>query len=140
MKVNIFKKLIREVVREELDYAMGRLEKNIQETIVKNKVTKIYEEAPKDDVYSRLQKKLDTNQSGKKDTRPLTKNQIINGLLEETAKGEEWKSMNDEPEPSVKENKELPDHLSEAFNKDYSKMLEAADKKSLNKIPPPAGS
>ena len=52
MKVSIFKKLIREVIREELDFSIKRLEKSLQESIVKNKVTKIYEEAPKADVYS----------------------------------------------------------------------------------------
>jgi hypothetical protein len=142
MKVNIFKNLIREVVREELAYAMGRLEKNIQETIVKYKVNKINEEAPKDDVYKKLQKKLDSNRplSENKDTPPLTKNQIINNLLEETAKGEEWKNMDDETKPSVRDNTELPEHLSDAFNKDYSELIKAVDKKSGNNVLPPVGS
>ena len=34
MKVNIFKKLIREVVREELDYKFSRLEKKLDEVLV----------------------------------------------------------------------------------------------------------
>ena len=34
MKVNIFKKLIREVVREELDYKFSALEKKLDEVLV----------------------------------------------------------------------------------------------------------
>ena len=36
MKVNIFKKLIREVVREELDYKFSALEKKLDEVLVSN--------------------------------------------------------------------------------------------------------
>ena len=94
MKVNIFKKLIREVIREELDYSLGRLEKSIQEAIVKNKVTKIYEEAPKDDVYKKLQKKLDSTRVRDVPKGPVnTKNQILNDILAETANSGEWKNM-----------------------------------------------
>ena len=94
MKVNIFKKLIREVIREELDYSLGRLEKSIQEAIVKNKVTKIYEEAPKEDVYKKLQKKLDSTRVRDVPKGPVnTKNQILNDILAETANSGEWKNM-----------------------------------------------
>ena len=135
MKVNIFKKLIREVIREELDYSLGRLEKSIQEAIVKNKVTKIYEEAPKEDVYKKLQKKLDSTRVRDVPTGPVnTKNQILNDILAETAKSGEWKNM-DRPveKESAKDVPNLPDHLSNAFNKDYSQVIKKADEKSKMK-------
>ena len=135
MKVSIFKKLIREVVREELDFSMKRLEKNLQEAIVKNKVTKIYEEAPKEDVYKKLQKKLDSTRVRDVPTGPVnTKNQILNDILSETAQSGEWKNMDKPVESkSAKEVKNLPNHLSEPFNKDYSQIIKAADEKSKMK-------
>ena len=135
MKVNIFKKLIREVIREELDYSLGRLEKSIQEAIVKNKVTKIYEEAPKEDVYQKLQKKLDSTRVRDVPKGPVnTKNQILNDILAETANSGEWKNM-DRPveKESAKDVPNLPEHLSNAFNKDYSQVIKKADEKSKMK-------
>ena len=41
MKVNIFKKLIREVIREELDYKFSVLEKKIDEALVSNNTNSI---------------------------------------------------------------------------------------------------
>ena len=135
MKVNIFKKLIREVIREELDYSLGRLEKSIQEAIVKNKVTKIYEEAPKEDVYKKLQKKLDSTRVRDVPKGPVnTKNQILNDILAETANSGEWKNMDRPVESkSAKETPNLPDHLANAFNKDYSQVIKKADEKSKMK-------
>ena len=135
MKVNIFKKLIREVIREELDYSLSRLEKSIQEAIVKNKVTKIYEEAPKEDVYQKLQNKLDSTRVRDVPKGPVnTKNQILNDILSETANSGEWKNMDRPVESkSVKETPDLPNHLANAFNKDYSQVIKKADEKSKMK-------
>ena len=44
MKVNIFKKLIREVVREELDYKFSALEKKLDEVLVNNRSDVIVED------------------------------------------------------------------------------------------------
>ena len=131
----MFKKLIREVVREELDFSMKRLEKNLQEAIVKNKVTKIYEEAPKEDVYQKLQKKLDSTRVRDVPKGPVnTKNQILNDILSETANSGEWKNMDRPVESkSVKETPNLPNHLANAFNKDYSQVIKKADEKSKMK-------
>tara|TARA_B100000287_G_scaffold434921_1_gene500956 strand:- start:970 stop:1386 length:417 start_codon:yes stop_codon:yes gene_type:complete len=135
MKVDIFKRLIREVIREELDFSLKRLENNIQEAIVKNKVTKIYEEAPKEDVYNKLQKKLDSTRVRGIPKGPVnTKNQVLNDILAETAQSGEWKDM-DRPmdTKSAKETTNLPDHLADAFNKDYSQIIKKADEKSKMK-------
>ena len=131
----MFKKLIREVVREELDFSMKRLEKNLQEAIVKNKVTKIYEEAPKEDVYQKLQNKLDSTRVRDVPKGPVnTKNQILNDILSETANSGEWKNMDRPVESkSVKETPNLLNHLANAFNKDYSQVIKKADEKSKMK-------
>ncbi len=44
MKVNIFKKLIREVVREELDYKFSALEKKLDEVLVSSRSNSIVED------------------------------------------------------------------------------------------------
>ena len=44
MKVNIFKKLIREVVREELDYKFSTLEKKLDEVLVSSRSNSIVED------------------------------------------------------------------------------------------------
>ena len=43
MKVNIFKKLIRDIIREELDYKFSRLEKKLDEVVVKSNSSNINE-------------------------------------------------------------------------------------------------
>ena len=43
MKVNIFKKLIRDIIREELDYKFSRLEKKLDEVVVKSNINNINE-------------------------------------------------------------------------------------------------
>ena len=43
MKVNIFKKLIRDIIREELDYKFSRLEKT-DEVVVKSNINNINED------------------------------------------------------------------------------------------------
>ena len=129
----MFKKLIREVVREELDFSMKRLEKNLQEAIVKNKVTKIYEEAPKEDVYQKLQNKLDSTRVRDVPKGPVnTKNQILNDILAETAASDDWKKINEEPQvQSVTDTTQhLPEHLTEAFTKDYSQVMKKVDEKA----------
>lgn len=133
MKVSIFKKLIREVIREELDFSIKRLEKSLQESIVKNKVTKIYEEAPKADVYSELQNKLDSQRVPTNSKPPVqTGNQILNDILSETKNSGEWKNIESEAKTqSVNENtSELPNHLANALTKDYSQVMKAVDKKA----------
>ena len=127
--------MIREVIREELDYSLGRLEKNIQEAVVKYKTTEIYEDAPKADVYSKLQNKLDSNRvtdSKRKTNVVNTSNQILNDILNETRDAGEWKNIQNEAQvQSVNENtSNLPDHLANALTKNYSKVMEKVEEKA----------
>ena len=133
MKLSIFKKLIREVIREELDYKYSRLEKKLDEVVVKSNINNINEDrtqAPQSTDFKKLMNGGNTAQSNV--SAPKTKSSVLNDLLQETAESGEWKNINKEAETkSVKDNTQgLPDHLANALNKDYSQVLQKADEKS----------
>ena len=136
MKLSIFKKLIREVIREELDYKFSRLEKKLDEVVVKSNINNINEvktQAPQSTDFKKLMNGGNTTQSNV--SAPKTKSSVLNDLLKETAESGEWKNINKEAETkSVKDNTQgLPDHLANALNKDYSQVLQKADEKSRMK-------
>ena len=133
MKLSVFKKLIREVIREELDYKFSRLEKKLDEVVVKSNINNINEnrtQAPQSTDFKKLMNGGNTVQSNV--SAPKTKSNVLNDLLQETAESGEWKNINREAETkSVKDNTQgLPDHLANALNKDYSQVLQKADEKS----------
>ena len=133
MKLSIFKKLIREVIREELDYKFSRLEKKLDEVVVKSNINNINEnrtQAPQSTDFKKLMNGGNTVQSNV--SAPKTKSNVLNDLLKETAESGEWKNINREAETkSVKDNTQgLPDHLANALNKDYSQVLQKANEKS----------
>jgi hypothetical protein len=125
MKVNIFKKLIREVVREELDYKFSALEKKLDEVLVSNRSDVIVEDRAPQPVSSPPKKQSVSSA-------PLTKDSILNDILNETAHSGEWKNIEKESEvQSVTDNTEgLPEHLSEAFTKDYSQVMKKVEEKA----------
>ena len=136
MKLSIFKKLIREVIREELDYKFSRLEKKLDEVVVKSNINNINEDrtqAPQSTDFKKLMNGGNTAQSNV--SAPITKSSVLNDLLQDTAESGEWKNINREAETkSVKDNTQgLPDHLANALNKDYSQVLQKADEKSRMK-------
>ena len=136
MKLSIFKKLIREVIREELDYKFSRLEKKLDEVVVKSNINNINEDrtqAPQSTDFKKLMNGGNTAQSNV--SAPKTKSSVLNDLLQETAESGEWKNINKEAETkSVKDNTQgLPDHLANALTKDYSQVLQKADEKSRMK-------
>ena len=65
-------------------------------------------------------------------TTPLTKDSILNDILNETANSGEWQNIEKEAEvKSVVDNTQnLPDHLANAFTKDYSQVLKKAEEKA----------
>ena len=136
MKLSVFKKLIRDVIREELDYKFSRLEKKLDEVVVKSNINNINEDrtqAPQSTDFKKLMNGGNTAQSNV--SAPKTKSSVLNDLLQETAESGEWKNINKEAETkSVKDNTQgLPDHLANALNKDYSQVLQKADEKSRMK-------
>jgi len=136
MKVNIFKKLIREVVREELDYKFTALEKKLDEVLVSSRSNSIVEDIGAQ-LNSSPTKKTNTQSRVPTPTLPstnttFTKDATLNAILAETAAAGDWKKINDEPETkSVTENTQgLPEHLTEAFTKDYSEVMKKVDEKA----------
>ena len=132
MKLSVFKKLIRDVIREELDYSFSRLRKELNEIVVKSNssnMSKARSKSTKDTSMKNLVKA-----STKNVTMPKTTNKVLNQLLEETAQSDDWKTVEGKGEvevQSVQDNiKQLPEHLVNAFTKDYSKIMKKVDEKA----------
>ena len=136
MKVNIFKKLIREVVREELDYKFSALEKKLDEVLVSSNSNSIVEDRALQLTASSTEK-TNTQSRVPTPTLPstntaLTKDAILNDILAETAANDDWKKINEEPQvQSVTDNTQgLPEHLANALNKDYSQVMQKVEEKA----------
>ena len=135
MKLSVFKKLIREVIREELDYKFSRLRKELKEIVVKSNnsnVSKVRTHTTQD---TSLQNLMDSDGSSNSNIPiPKTKNKVLNSLLTETANSEDWKTVEgkgDAEVQSVQDNtSELPDHLQNAFTKDYSEVMNKVEEKA----------
>ena len=136
MKLSAFKKLIREVIREELDYKFSQLEKKLNEVIVtgnnvnivKDKRQATQDTSIKKMVNSPVQQLVDSSVSA-----PKTNNSVLDKLLKETAQSDDWKTVEGKGEAevqSVQDNTEqLPEHLANAFTKDYSKIMKKVEEK-----------
>jgi len=144
MKVNIFKKLIRDIIREELDYKFSALEKKLDEVVVKSNSSNINEARPQAPQSTDFKKLMNDSISSDSNTptpkgnvsSPKTNNAVLNDLLQETARSGEWKSIERDATAvtSVQDNVDkLPDHLASALTKDYSKVIQKADEKSRMK-------
>ena len=141
MKLSVFKKLIRDVIREELDYKFSRLEKKLDEVVVKSNVSNINEartQVPQSTDFKKLMNdsvSSDSNVSIPKGnvSAPKTSSNVLNSLFQETAESGEWKTIERDSSQvkSVQDNVEqLPDHLANALTKDYSEMLKVTEQKS----------
>jgi hypothetical protein len=126
MKLSLFKKLIREVIREELDYKFSRLEKKLNEVIDSSNSTDLLSASP--------------NTTQVKETKKLPKvpvpsagNSVLNEILAETASNDDWKKIEQETVPveSVQDKtSNLPEHLQEAFNKNYTEVMDKVEEKA----------
>ena len=134
MKLSIFKKVIREVVREEIEYGIKGLRKELKEVLVSSISDKMLEESTPKTISKPVEKKSRPIE----ERVPMTKNSILNDILQETADAGDWKDINKEAEvKSVKdETANLPDHLAEALNKDYSGVMKAVEEKAKFKQGP----
>ena len=129
MKLSVFKKVIREVVREEIEYSLAGLRNELKEVLVSNINDQMLSETPSVAQSNNVIQKPVTQS---KNNVPLTKDSILNDLLKETADSGEWKNINKEVETtSVTDNTQgLPDHLADALNKNYSDVMKAVDEKA----------
>ena len=140
MKLSAFKKLIIEVIREELDYKFSRLRKELKEIVVKSNNSNVSRARTHTTQDTSLQNLMETDSrsnsnipiSNSNINIPKTKNKVLNSLLTETANSEDWKTINSEPKvESVQDNvSELPEHLANAFTKDYSNVMKKVDQKA----------
>jgi hypothetical protein len=140
MKLSIFKKMIREVIREELDYKFSRLSKELKEVVVKSNTNDL-NKARTHTTQDTSLKTMMMDSTGTDSSVPITKgnvsvpktsNNVLNSLLEETAQSDDWKSVRGTGQEvqSVQDNTEaLPNHLAEALTKDYSTMLKSVEEK-----------
>ena len=128
MKLSIFKKVIREVVREEIEYSIKGLRKELKEVLVSSINKNMLDEKTSVTTSKPVPKKSRPIE----DRVPMTKDSILNDILKETADTGEWQNITKEAEvKSVKdETAGLPDHLAEALNKDYSGVMKAVDEKA----------
>ena len=140
MKLSIFKKMIREVIREELDYKFIRLRKELKEIVVKSNNSNV-SKARTHTTQDTSLKTMMMDSTGTDSNVPITKgnvsvpktsNSVLNSLLEETAQSDDWKTVEGKggEVQSVQDNTQaLPNHLAEALTKDYSEMLKSVEKK-----------
>ena len=140
MKLSIFKKMIREVIREELDYKFSRLREELKEVVVSSNINDLNKDrthTTQDTDFKNLMNDSSNVESKTPKPKgsvviPRTKNSILNSLLEETAQSDDWKSVRGTGQEvtSVQDNVEaLPNHLAEALTKDYSTMLKSVEEK-----------
>tara|TARA_B100001778_G_C18057301_1_gene392575 strand:+ start:72 stop:482 length:411 start_codon:yes stop_codon:yes gene_type:complete len=132
MKLSLFKKVIREVIREEIEYSLAGLRKELKEVLVSKINDEILNETPSVTTTKAVEKKSSTERV------PMTKDSILNNLLKETADSGEWQDINKEAETSsvMDETAGLPDHLANALNKDYSGVMKKVEEKAkFNKGP-----
>ena len=133
MKLSAFKKLIREVIREELDYKFSRLEKKLNEVIVTGNNVNLVKAKRQTTQDTSIKKMVNSPVDSSVPT-PKTNNSVLNKLLKETAQSDDWKTVEGKGEAevqSVQDNTEqLPEHLANAFTKNYSEVMKKVDEKA----------
>ena len=140
MKLSLFKNMIRSIIREELDYKFSRLRKELKEIVVKSNNSNVSKARTHTTQDTSLQNLMDGSTSTNSNTSitnsnvnvPKTKNKVLNSLLTETANSEDWKTIDSKPEvKSVQDHtSELPEHLANAFTKDYSGVMKKVNEKA----------
>ena len=114
MKLSAFEKVIRKVVREEIDYALRREIALLKEELVKpNPALQITESKPAPEEFRQKLREQFTPQAFSQDS-------TLNGLLNETAQ-----SSHDIQQPQHNPH----DPVNQFINKDYSQLMKAIDKK-----------
>ena len=142
MKLSLFKKLIREVIREELEYSLAGLRielKEVIDTSNNDNTSKARTVRTEDTSYKNLMNESPSTNPNSSITNnnitvPQTNNTVLNSLLTETAQSDDWKSVQGDGETAVKsvqDNTEgLPDHLANALNKDYTQVMKKVEEKA----------
>jgi len=132
MKATVFEKLIRKVVREEIDYALRREIKTLKEDLRDEFTSTIVEQPTQRNITatgmgnpipSSVQTSLKEKIMGKPISQNFTSNGALNDLLNETAQG------NTNLESTLIPEAPMPTVVSNVVNKDYRELMRAIDKK-----------
>ena len=115
MKLSAFEKIIRKVVREEIDYALRReisiLKEELNTQPVKERVVETQNTQEAEDFRTKLRAQMPPPNFN-------TGNDTLNSLLSETAVA-----------PTPEETFATNDPVNQFLNKDYSQLMEAMDRK-----------
>ena len=125
MKATVFEKLIRKVVREEIDYALRREIKSLKEDLREElKPTIVEQSTQRTSIPKNVQTSLKEKIIGKKPiSQQFVSNNTLNTLLNETAQGDTNLESLSSPEPS------MPVEIANVVNRDYRELMRAIDKK-----------
>jgi hypothetical protein len=121
MKISVFEKLVRKVIREEIDYALRREIKTLKEDLRDEFKPTIMEQpkVPKV-VQNSLKEKIMGKQISKQN---FSSNNTLNDLLNETAQGDTNLESLSSPEPT------MPVGVANVVNRDYRELMRAIEKK-----------
>ncbi len=134
MKATVFEKLIRRVVREEIDYALRREIKTLKEDLRDEFKSTIVEQPTQRNITATgmgnpipasVKSSLKEKIMGKSISQQFTSNGALNDLLNETAQGDT--NTQTAIAPSVMET--TNPQVAKVVNRDYRDLMKAIDKK-----------
>jgi beta-lactamase class A len=139
MKTSVFEKLIRKVVREEIDYALQREIRSLKEDL-RNELKPAIKEQPiqRTPIPERVQSSLKEKIMGKKlKKQSFVSNNTLNDLLNETAQGDtNLQSANSPVNLSQPFNtadpipvETMPTSVANVVNRDYRGLMKAIENK-----------
>ena len=130
MKATVFEKLIRKVVREEIDYALRREIKSLKEDLREElKPTIVEQSIQRTPIPKNVQTSLKEKIMGRKPiSQQFTSNNALNDLLNETAQGD----TNTESTVAVPETP-MPVEIANVVNRDYRELMKAMDKRKTHR-------
>lgn len=128
MKTTVFEKLIRKVVREEIDYALRREIKTLKEDLRDEFKSSITEQPlQRTSIPKNVQTSLKEKIIGKPISQNFSTNGTLNDLLNETAQG------NTNLESTLTPEAPIPTSVANVVNRDYRELMRAIDKKKTNR-------
>ena len=129
MKATVFEKLIRRVVREEIDYALRREIKTLKEDLHDEFKSTIIEQPTQQrsemstPIPSSVRSSLKEKIIGKQISHNFASNNTLNDLLNETAQG------NTNTESTLTQSQPIPASIENVVNRDYRELMRAIDAK-----------
>ena len=126
MKAQLFEKLIRKIVREEIDYALRRELKSLKEDL-RDEIKPVITEQPiistpvPDNVKTTLKEKIMGKNPIKKQN--FVKDSTLNSLLNETAMGDT------NTQTAMAPAETMPTEVANVVTRDYRELMQAIEKK-----------